>query len=584
MMMTAESSSHRALLEIIQEKERELTQIRHVADTAAQEEKKTVQQQFIELQSDFEHNIRLLYDKDETINSLHQRINEMEKDHMQAMRRVEERCNESANIYIDKISAQAEVDHRKRLQKEYEDKLSCRERELEKEYQLSILHELRNQEASLYHNFDKMVSDRDSEHSQCVKELRNKMATKEEEISELVRAYEKNLRDQEAHVLGEVKAQCQSEARIQLEGCERQYKVRIAAIEEDKEQIMRDLYRVGQDRSQLEVANRELDWKVNELLDIIQNLERGYIDKTGQYESQKNSMETLLKELRDKTSTLEATLSRREECHRQELENTEKRSRADKKALSHALRKLKKELASTKEEKEEVEGLVKDKEDEVKNSKRQLKDKVSSLAKECNSLREEIGVMHTKTIADRQNDYSRKETMEVLLFDRKEGDAKARKKLLEQFERTMKQDREAFMQEKLRLVRERDDAIMEKEAADLVSEQKRKDYEALKAELSSVTNKLRSDIAVQRKENEVLKSNHYDIHQQNLQLKDSIKTMRAEMEKLMTSYSASLQSQDYTEKKPPIAFDTVRTHPRSHERDSNALEENMRKKEQLATG
>ena len=528
--------SHRALLEIIQEKERDLNRIRQVADSAAEDEMINGQRQLQQLQSDYGRS-------NDTIKSLQQYIHDLEEEHMQSIQSVERKCKEAAEEHIAKMGAKSEDEQRKRLRNEFDERLASKERDLEKVYQISVVEELRNQERKMHEQFDRLMSDGEHQHTQEVVELQKMIQAKDAEISEHIRLNEKEQDDREAHFRREAREECNAEVRSQLEVCERRFQASISILEEEKDQFMRDLHQFKQGKSRSELENRELRCKIEELLSVLQNLESEYMATVDSMASRKTSMEARINELQCKISSLDASLRNAEDEYSRQLKAIEKRCRAEKKTLDHTIKKLKQELEAAKDEKEDIEETVKEKESEAKNCKLQLKEKVSVLKRECKSLRQEIDAIHGKATAERRYGSAHKEGIEQALFDKERESTIARQRLLQQFEDTMKRDKEAFAEEKLHLVRERDDTRIEKEAAVHALEKKRMDYESLRVELSSLRQRQQTDIEAYIENNQELKVSNGTSREENLQLKESIRAMRSEMERLMASSSEVERSQ-----------------------------------------
>ena len=524
------SSSHQALLEIIQEKERDLNRIRQAADSAAQDEKLRGRRQLHLLQSNCEHHVQ-------TIKVFEKQIHDLEKDHLKAMQGVEREYIEAAEAHIATMKLRSEGEIRKRLKSEFDEKLDNREKKMEKDFQQAVKNELRDQEVVLCSEFDRVMLEKEHKHDKAIEDLRKDLQAKDGELSNLVRLNEKEQNDLEVHLRREARATHEAELRLQLEGCERRFKSSLCTVEGEKDQMLSELNQMRKDRSQIEVENRDLRWKIDELLGVLQNTETEYSFKAEAMEAKKKSMELNMKELKQKVSNCEASsITMEEECNR-ELKAMEKQCRSEKKTLAHTVKKLKKELEATKIAKEDIEEIIQEKQTEAQCSKRQLKEKVSALKRECNSLRQEIGVINFEAKSKRRNASTCEDDINEALFEKEREHSISTKRLLQKFDDKRRRDKEAFAEEKQRLSRERDEIKTEKETAELVLEKRQMEFESLRVDFNSLRQRKQVNNDAFRVKNKELKVAIEKLREENMQLKESIGTMRSEMEKLMSSPS-----------------------------------------------
>jgi len=534
--MALNSASHHALLEVIEDKERELNRIRQAASVAAQEETKGLEAKLLELKQDCNRHIELLYDKDETIQRLQDRLLQMERDHLQATEKVQKSCEELSSVQIAKATAKAEEEITRRLQREYEDRISRKREDLEKEYQSVLINQIRDQEVMLYDKFDREIANREKAYIQDVNDLQRCLDMKDKEILELVYSSEQKYKERENRILDEVKLRLEGETRNRLEDCERQWKIRVRSLEEEKGQYERELNRIGQDRLQFEVDNRELNWKVEELLSIIQHIHGETGDKCKDFEMHTKQFKREINEWEQKAALLETLLKDGEENHQRRLHKVEKRNKMDIKAFTNTMKKLKKDIVILKDERGEVDELVKEKQEEIQSSRQQLKDKVASLRKECLDLRKENDSMHRKSRIDTRRESKQKTDFVQNLKDSEEAEQSNRRQMrLEhevELERSAKQDRE----EKLCLVQERDDAVIQMDRLEAQIREKNEEFKVARNDLASIENDLRNELQSLKKQKDSIGIKNRDVLQQNSQLKETVKSMRNELETLMSSF------------------------------------------------
>ncbi len=525
-----ERKSHRALLEIILEKERDLNRIRQVADSAAEDEMATVQRQLQTLQLDYNRS-------NDTIKTLQQHIYNLEEEYEKSKESIERKCQETSEQRVMELSIRNEKELRKRLGGEFDERLTKKEQDLEREYSVTVVEELRDQETRMREQFDRFISDIDHQHSHETAELKATIQKKDAEVADLTRLNEKRMHDLEYRLRREARDETDAEIKSQLEACERRFQSSMSILEDEKDQIMQELHQTKQIKSNAETENRDLRCKIDELLGILQNTESEYSATIGAVEARKHSMVVRINELQDQVSQLEmASRDAEDECMRR-TKIIERQSRAEKKDFENVIKKLKHQLELTKDEKEDVLEAAKEKENEMENSKSQLKEKLSLLKRECKSLRRHINTMQEKSSAERRTGSATKGDIELALFEKERENNLARQRLVRQFEDTIKSERETWNEHKLRLTRDRDEIMIEKEGVVRALEKKRIENDSLRAELSSLRQRQRVDDEVQTENLREARKRNKMLQEENGQLKESVRAMRSEME-LLIAFSA----------------------------------------------
>jgi hypothetical protein len=530
MLATTGTASYTSLLEIIQDKEKELSRIRQTANVVAEEEKLAAQRKFAELEEDFHHNLELLRDKDETIQRLERCIVQMERDHSDSLKIVEERCKEHATLEIAKATSKAEEQFRKKFRMEYEEKLSASERETKKEYQMKLYNELQNQEVILSDKFDCVLTRLESEHNQQLNDVYRQLEQKDKDLIATKNASNTELRNVEARVILEAEARLEKTISVKIKECEMQNEMKIRKVMQEKDQLVEEIRQLEHSHQELEIRNKDLIWKHDELLGVIQNLEQSYLEMMQDFEVDRKKWITQNKVLQEKSGSLEALLHQCKERHRKQLNDIEKKTQMKKKLLSREIRNLAKKLASTKEEKEEVEELMREKEEEGHSSKQQLKEKITSLSNECKELRRQINSCHGLISLAPSDESSWKDELKRTLKIKEDALTVAREEMRSRFEREMTLARDEFEKEIQGLVRERDNLIKQRDTMKRSIVELETDCTNVRTELSCLRQKL-----LQSESRENSKSTLRSLERQNVQLKETIKTMRREMESLIAA-------------------------------------------------
>ncbi len=562
---SASSSSHQALLGIIEEKERELIRIRHAANTAAEEEKKNTHKKIIDLQSDHEHNVKILHDKDEEIKALQCKIHSMEVEYMTSKREIEDRCEQMMNRHVEQMEYrtreemkerrdQYEQEQRKKLQIEYENKLSEKERNLQIDYQRSLIDELKDQEGRIERKFEKMMDERESERRDVEREWKIRLTEKEREASDMCREFEVRWRDQEQSLVRDLQTKHESKMTMELDTLKNEYKRYMSDQEHEIDKVLRDVQRLEKDKVRLEEEKDVTEGKVGELLNMVQCMEKGYGEKTFEYEQEIRGLQLRLMQASEQISAMEADIRRREVGYRTEIDKLKRQNKDDRKASRMKIRELKRELISANEERDEKKQSLAATEGEVERSKKRLKDKVASMTQECICLRDEIRCLNEKVTEGEHNESFQREEQRRILSEQKAADAHARKKIMEQFERTIQKDREDFDRERLQLKKERDEALLGKESANTELGHWREEVSRVKGHYTSMINQQREDVDVLRRENNNLKMRYNEERQGNVHLKNTLADMRREMEELMAvCSSATATSNGQGEELPSVS-------------------------------
>jgi hypothetical protein len=533
------AASYTSLLEIIQDKEKELSRIRQTANVVAEEEKLAVQRKFAELQDDFHHNLELLRDKDDKIKRLERSIEQLQRDHTDSLNSVEERCHERATLEISKAASKAEEQFRKKFRMEYEEKLSASERETKKEFQMTLFKELQNQEMMLSEKFDCVLSRLETEHKQHLNDVCRQLEEKEKDLIVMENASKSKLRDVEARVMLEAEARVEKTLSMKIREYELQSEMNIRRIMEEKNLLGEKLRQLEHTSREVEIRNKDLLWKNDELLGIIQNLEQSYVEKIQGFEADRKKWITQSKVMQEKSESLEALFRECKEKHRNQLKDLEKQAQLKRKLLSREIRKLTKKLATTKEEKEEVEELMKEKEEEGHSSKQELKKRIISLKSECKELRRQITSCHGLVSFEPSDDSSWNEEISRKLKIKEDSlTVLAHEEMRTRFVRELNLKKDEFEKEIQRLTKEKDELTMQRNAMKRKNDKQETDCTKLRSELSCLRKKLLESESWKR-ENDTLKFNLNSLEDQQVQLKETIKLMRREMESLIEGHHPS---------------------------------------------
>ena len=114
------------LLQLIQNREKELHQIRNAASNTLIENEAKLKRQLCELRSDFEHNLMLLQKRDKFIGSLQMQINQTKVLHEKNMSDIQKLANEKAKLQLETFLEQ----NRKEVEKEFQFKWCQRHQDL----------------------------------------------------------------------------------------------------------------------------------------------------------------------------------------------------------------------------------------------------------------------------------------------------------------------------------------------------------------------------------------------------------------------------------------------------------------------
>jgi DNA repair exonuclease SbcCD ATPase subunit len=391
--------------------------------------------------------------------------------------------------------------------------------------------------------FDCVLSAIEAEHSLQLNEMYRQLELKQNELKEIESSFQKKLGDFEAQMLVDVEARIGKKASCKIQEFELQSEKKIRKLADEKEVLVKRIRHLEHSFKEMEIRNKDLRWKHDELLCLFQNLEQSYWEKMQEFELERKQLISQCKILEEKSIRFEESLHSNQEKHRNQLKQFEKQAQINRKILSREVRKLTKKLAMTKEEKEEFEELVREKEEEVHTSEKQLKEKILSLKKECKNLRREINSCHILASSSASDESSWKEELNRTLKWKEDAMAKARDEMRLRFENDMKLRKDEFERKLQQLVAERDQLRAERDAMNKKLIEQTADCSILRNELSFVHEKVRQNESC-KTENETLNSILRSVKEQNIQLKDTIKEMRKDMERMIAGHSSELDEYD----------------------------------------
>jgi len=542
--MANEPKSHRGLLDIIGEKEAELSQFRHATERAIEKEGHRDRQQYLQLRSDFEHNLNLLFQKDELIRSLQTQLMENKNQYDFLLKDSEEQNEKVVEKKIGQIQSALEEEwymnarrndeeQRKRLEVEYEDKLSHRQKTLYAEHQDSILSKLRNQEKDLWIGFDKITKEKECWYEKLEKDLREKITTKERENASIIATVEGKWGERESDLSQKIAAEFELKmykARQEAEHSQKESQNKIAKMIQEQRQLIRQGACFNHDIQELHEVNDELNRKVHDLLGVIESTERGFMTKVRHFLETEASTKKDMQLNCDHIISLQTEVNMQSVHHEKFTTQLKNKWSNEETKFHDNITALKKELKNLRVEMKRIQAS----EENAKYSEKKLKNDIDSL-NQCSELKDNLKCLQEKLNLNI-------ESMSVLQRDNgnlkcrvSESSASVQQKdaIIFQLKDQILEDTRSLEEKQHQLAKERDTILNEKEAC-------RKTIVALRNELESVELKLfqtredsgKSSLVESRKLSDLT----YSLQRSQLEnnkLKETVALMRKEMESVV---------------------------------------------------
>ncbi|GFH53798.1 predicted protein [Chaetoceros tenuissimus] len=538
-LSSSNTASHQALLQIIEDKEKELIQIRQAAVNAAQEEKNQAEIRLSELEQDFKHNIQVLYDKEDEIKCLKEEAVRLEKKHEAELQKVREMEKEKSKLHVLKATSEMEETLRKKLQEEFNQRLDSKQQEVERQYQLALMNEIRDRELDTRKEFEKEMMDRDRRHASKMKEMKKELETTERELMQVVYASEQKYNERERVKIEEIELQAERRLSRTLDECEREWKNRLRDVSSEKDVIEREASYIEQEMLRMEQENKNLKTKVTELIDVIGNMESEFNKKTRENQSRQEESQHQIMKWKEKATILqsEVKMLRKEQNGKVASIHSGHKSRT--KAMRRELKIASRKLKQLVEMRQEDQDLIREKEEEYRESKRKWKEQMLQLKREIKQMEVELEGTKERILIEKNYEEKSKSSYKEEMKLKMEAEVKRRQEMVVAHQRE---------QEALKVEHERFKNLVEQEKQEILREKERLETSVrVRMEQSTQSQKqlsqLQTSLNNEAKTVQQLLSEKEDINKQNMQLKDALKTLRSEMENITNSFLEERKAQ-----------------------------------------
>ncbi len=515
------TTARKALLSTISEREKELSRIRDAAEKIIEEEQRSSEKQLERLHSQLAEQQHLLSNKDEMIQKLCGQMDRLQFDVQEHERILGERSKEEVERQVEKIQSRLQREYaaasedqenhqRKKLQKEFEDKLASCEKKFHSEYQASLLIELKKQEESLWFNFESIAMQKQARQESREKELREIIRQKEREITEITKQYESQFEYSKSKLIGDIHNQ-----KDRYEKMNHDLHEKNDELNNEKNKV-NEQYQCAVDK--LAKVEKEATYakdQVQQLLDVLHSAEVNFVKKVEQFQFAESTKDDEISSLLNQLDRMTNLLKETKVNHRQDLKQLKKVHAAEKKSLQGKAHRLKNELQS----------IHNFKTKQIESTRTMNDHKNSEIAKlqnEVEKLKLESKNREEKVIRLEKESYQLQKELE-----RKCEEAVSSKMKLQELKASFKLER-STLQEKLQdVVKERNTSnhSMQKEIMDLKIENhaSRTSAEVETASLKELTI-----------ENRKLQSALDKVNSEKEDLKETVKEMRNELEKLIS--------------------------------------------------
>lgn len=267
----ATSRNIRDKLELLQVKETELIRLRREADSQLLNELSLREDRLAELRSDFEHNLKVLKERDQIIANLERSVAESTEQQKRELSKATKRADE-------RISTIKE-DYDRRLLSEVDRRLAEREHSLREELAASAAAQLSEREREIKAAYDRASADREATckrreatADKRVQDVERSAAMDLKDIEDRYKAIEVELRDKVTRA-EQAKAEAESRLRetlVESDGASTQR-------QEQLKRLVAEVKTLGSDNTLLKRLNTEKDGKISDLLQTLVDLEAGFI-------------------------------------------------------------------------------------------------------------------------------------------------------------------------------------------------------------------------------------------------------------------------------------------------------------------
>lgn len=537
--LSSSAASHQVLLQIIEDKEKELIQIRQAAVNAAQEEKNQAEIRLSELEQDFKHNIQVLYDKEDEIKGLKEEAFRLEKKHEAEMQKVRQMEEEKSKLHVLKATSEMEETLRKKLQEEFNQRLDSKQQEIERQYQVALMNEIRDRELDIRKEFEKEMMDRDRRHASKLKEMKKELETTERELMQVVYASEQKYNERERVKIEEFELQAERKLSRTLEECEREWKNRLRDMSSEKDEIEREASCIEQEMLRVEQENKNLKAKATELIDVIGNMESDFNRKTRENQSRQEESQHQIMKWKEKATSLQLEVKTLRKEQNSKVISIHSGHKSRTKAMRRELKVSSRKLKQLVEMRQEDQDLIREKEEEYRESKRKWKEQMLQLKREIKQMEVELEGTRERILIEKNYEEKSKSSYKEEMKLKIEVEEKRRQEMVVTHQReqeALKAEHERF---KNRVEQEKQDILREKERLETSVRVRMEQSTQSQKQLSQLQTSLKNEAQTVQQ----LLSEKEDINKQNMQLKDTLKTLRGEMEHITNSFVEEREAQ-----------------------------------------
>lgn len=534
---------HRGLLDIIGEKELELSDIRHATERALEEDERRNHLRHRQLRSDFDHNLNLLFQKDRMIQSLQTQLMDKKNQYEASLKDSEGKTEQIIKQKIGHIQSaleeewhmhirRNEEEQRTRLEVQYQDKLLLSQTSLNTAHQNSTLNKLSNQEEELWINFNKMLKGEQSRHKKLEKELREKIITKNRECASIKSTFEDKWDDKESELKQKLITKFElkiHKLREEAEHSQKESRNKIVELIDEQRRLISRSACFDHEIQESHEANIELNSKVQDLIGVIESAERGFLTKVQDFLDAEATAKNCIRLKCDNIISLQNELSRQSARHTDTTIQLKNKWCDEKAKFRTDIAKLKRELKDMR--------LVKTSEELakcMKGDKTKLKSEIDSLNNECLELKDNLKCLQQRLDLNLESmpvlEKKNSELMGCIIEH--SGTIQRKDAIICQLNDQILGDRCSFEDIKQRMSNESDTIMKEKE--DYMSEvlELKNSLENLQLKLVQTREESGiSSIVESRKLNELTHSLQQS-QLENNRLKETVALMRKEMEVL----------------------------------------------------
>jgi hypothetical protein len=427
------------LFHVISEKERELEQIRRIAERSSEEENRSLRQQLHEVQLNLDHKTKLLLEKEGAIESLqkqglalrdgHKREitnleHELKTQFEEEINKTRENCEDETSFFFQRHKDEV----RSCLEKEYKSKLLNMERDVTNKFDSALTRKLNEQEEDLRDDFRRILNEKKRQGEDFQSRI-------EKEKLSIIRKCESEWEDRESMLLEELQRSYESNYQEKtddvLERMERdrlKYEAGMKDLVEERNYLLKERKHFEKSMIGMQCENRELNEKIQESIGVILEMETEYGTNLMEFTEEIKMRKNEVKKQCDLIENLKSEIPKRNRRHEEERASMKDKHSQEKKYLQNDLKSVHEKLEEYKSLSKLMDKKTQKEIRKLKDYKVKAEDRLTSKTREIKRLKDKVDGYESSLCLSQRNHAedmmqigSNKKTHEKLMNELQDG-------------------------------------------------------------------------------------------------------------------------------------------------------------------